>query len=171
MIFFQHESTLPIFITDLHFPLSYFGWLLTINTLLIVFCELPLNIATMQWSYRTNFVLGSIFVTLGFAGMYFVSQAWHLAILAACWTIGEMILFPAANSYIAEISPVETRGSYMALFNTSYNLGLLLGPLGGAFIMQHLGASGLWIACGFWGMLSIVGFYFLKIREVKENLF
>lgn len=167
MIFLQHESTLPIFIkTNLNLPLSFFGWLMTINTLLIVFFELPLNIATINWSYRTNFILGSFFIAVGFAGMYFAALAWQIALLAVCWTIGEMILFPASNSYVADIAPEANRGSYMSLYNTSFNISLILGPWIGALIMQHLGAHGLWMACGLWGLLSIIGFYFLPIRKV-----
>jgi predicted MFS family arabinose efflux permease len=139
---------------------------MTINTLLIVFIELPLNIATLNWSYRINFILGSFFTTVGFAGMYFVTLKGQIVLLAVCWTIGEMILFPASNSYVADIAPEANRGSYMSLYNTSFNIGLILGPWCGALIMQQLGAHGLWISCGLWGLLSIIGFYFLPIRKV-----
>lgn len=167
MIFYQHESTLPVFLNlDLHLPLSFYGLLFTLNTLLIVFFELPLNVATLSWSYRVNFILGTLFNIVGFAGLYFATQAWHVVVLTIIWTIGEMILFPAASSYIADIAPENVRGSYMALFSTSSNLALLLGPWGGAIVMGWLGASGLWIVCGLWGCLSVFIFYF--VRDVKN---
>lgn len=163
MIFFQSESTLPVYLSkNLHFPLSFYGWLFTINTLIIVFCELPLNVATLNWPYRVNFILGSLFITMGFAGLLFASQPWHVIMLTITWTIGEMILFPASNSYVADIAPHDRRGSYMGLFSSSTNLGILLGPWSGALVMQQYGANGLWIACGFWGIISVVIFYFLR---------
>ena len=162
MIFFQHESTLAVFLNDLHFPLSFYGLLFTLNTLIIVFFELPLNIATMNWPYRINFMLGSVFITFSFASLVFVSKEWHVVLLAIFWTLGEMILYPSSSSYVADIAPESQRGNYMALYSTCSNLGMLLGPWAGAIIMQQLGANGLWIACGFWGILSIVLFNYVK---------
>lgn len=174
MIFFQHESTLAVYLhQDLGLPLSFYGWLFTVNTLMIVFLELPLNIATFNWPYRTNFILGSIFITIGFAGLIFADKAWHIVLLTIFWTIGEMILFPSASSFITEIAKEENRGSYMSLFNTCSNLGLLLGPWSGAFIMQYFGGSMLWVACGLWGIIPIILFKYLSepdMNLVKESV-
>jgi len=169
MVFYQHESTLPIYLKqNLEFPISFYGWLFTINTLMIVFLELLLNIATINWPYRVNFILGSVFISLGFAGIYFASKMWHIIMLTVIWTIGEMILFPAASSYIAEIAPNERRGSYMSLFNVSINFGLFIGPWMGAIIMQHMGGSFLWPICGMFGIFSCVIFFFLqKSKNIK----
>ena len=168
IIFFQHESTLAIFLNrDLHFPLSFYGLLFTINTLMIVFFELALNVATMHWTYRTHFFLGTFFITLGFAGLLFASQEWHVVLLTISWTLGEMIFFPSASSYIAEIAPESLRGSYMSVFATCSNLGMLLGPWGGALVMQQWGAHGLWLACGLMGIIGMLIFYSLKERPKK----
>jgi MFS family permease len=162
MVFFQHESTMAIFLnTDLGIPLSFYGLLFTLNTLIIVFFELPLNIATLNWPYRVNFMLGSLFTTAGFAGFFFASTEWHILLLTVIWTLGEMILFPAASSYIADIAPEAHRGSYMALYSTAPNVAMLLGPWGGAILMEQYGASGLWLACGVWGLLSVIIFNYL----------
>jgi len=167
IVFFQHESTLPVFINEtLKWPLSFYGWLLTVNTLLIVFCELPLNILTMNWSYRMNFILGSFLTVFAFMMMYFVTLKWQLIMIAVCWTLGEMILLPAASSYIADIAPVPERGTYMSLYNATFNFSLVFAPLGGAFIMQHLGAFNLWLVCGAWGFLSVVMFWFMRVKAV-----
>jgi MFS family permease len=163
MVFFQHESTLAVFLkADLHLPLSFYGWLFTINTLLIVSMELVLNVFMLNWPYRTNFILGSALITAGFAGLSLATQAWHVILLTLLWTFGEMILYPSASSYIADIAPVEHRGSYMSLFSTSSNIGLFFGPWAGAALMGHIGGRGLWLACGLWGILSLVIFYFTR---------
>lgn len=165
LVFFQHESTLAIFMTDnLHLPVSLYGWLFTINTLMIVFFELPLNVATLNWPYRVNFIAGGAFITLGFAGLMFASQSWHIMLLAVSWTIGEMLFYPSATSYIAEIAPLEKRGSYMALYSTCSNIGMLFGPLLGALLMQYVSANGLWIGCGFAGIISMLTFTQLRLK-------
>lgn len=159
MVFFQHESTLSVYINqNLGLPVSLYGLLFTLNTLLIVFLELSLNIATLHWPYRVNFILGTVFITAGFAGLYFATTVWNIIFLSVTWTIGEMILYPSASSYIAEIAPEERRGSYMSLFSTASNLGMLLGPWAGAVVMQQLSGSALWVVCGIWGLFSLAIF-------------
>lgn len=168
MVFFQHETTLSVYLKqDLGLPVSLYGLLFTINTLLIVFFEIALNIAILNWPYRINFILGSLFITVGFTGFLFTTSVWGIISLSVIWTIGEMILYPSASSYIAEIAPEGRRGSYMSLFSTSTNLGILLGPWAGALIMQYLGGKMLWFVCGIWGIISIIVFNFLT--EPKKN--
>lgn len=163
MVFYQHQSTLAVFLhQDLAFPTSFYGLLFTLNTLIIVFLELPLNIATFNWSYRTNFILGSLFIGAGFGGLFFATTARDVILLTIVWTFGEMILYPSASSYIADIAPLAHRGRYMSLYSTCSNLGLLLGPWAGANIMQVYGAKGLWFACGIWALCSMAAFYFLR---------
>lgn len=165
MVFYQHSSTLSIFLSrNLHLPLSFYGILFTINTLMIVFFELPINIATSHWSGRRCLIVGSIFMTIGFGGFLFASMAWEVMFLTIVWTIGEMVLMPSATSYIAEIAPETGRGGYMSLYSTSVNLGMFIGPWAGGLIMQHFTASGLWIFCIMLGIISILTF--AQIRKI-----
>lgn len=171
MVFYQNSSTMPIFVhQDLHLSFRFYGLLFTINTLMIVFFELPLNIATLSWSPRRSMVTGSLLLTLGFGGLFFATQPWHVLALTAVWSIGEMILFPAANSYIAEIAPENNRGSYMSVFTTSINVGMLLGPLGGAMLMHHFTYKGLWLGCGLWGFLSVLIFQYIHPPPHPEKI-
>jgi MFS family permease len=163
MVFYQNQSTMPIFINqELHLPLSFYGLLFTINTLMIVFFELPLNIATLHWPASRSLSIGSLLIGLGFCGFLLVSSAWEVAMIIVVFTIGEMILFPTASSYIAEIAPEHSRGNYMSILSTSINLGLLIGPWSGALLMHHLTSKSLWIACGLWGLLAAGIFQYLN---------
>lgn len=167
MVYFQHESTLSLFLSnDLHFDMRFYGLLFTLNTLIIVVCELPLNIATLHWPYRINFMLGSFFITLAFTTLAFAHQAWHIILSAILWTLGEMILYPSSNSYVADIAPLTLRASYMSIYSTCSNVGMLFGPLAGAFIIENAGSRVLWLVCGAWGMLSVLLFNF--VRKPKE---
>jgi MFS family permease len=166
LVFFQHESTLSIFLTrDLQWPASFYGLLFTLNTLLIVFFELALNILILSWSPRLSLMTGTVFITIGFAGLFFVSMKWHVLVLAVLWTIGEMILFPASSSYVADISPPGRRGSYMGIYSACSSIGLFLGPLLGAVIMHHFSSSSLWIACAIWGVMSFLIFGLMPYRS------
>lgn len=160
MIFFQHESTLPVFLSNnLHLPLTVYGFIFTINTIMIVCLELPLNVLTLSWPYRINFMLGTLLTCIGFVALYFATTAWDIYLSTVIWTFGEMIIFPAASSYIADIAPAHLRGSYMSVYSMTSNLAMWIGPWAGAVVMQHFGAHVLWIVCGVWGLLSVAMFY------------
>ena len=162
MVFYQNSSTMPVFVhQDLHLSFSFYGLLFTVNTLMIVFFELPVNIATLSWTPKRSLTVGSLFLGLGFGCMVFASLPWHVLFLTVLWSIGEMILFPAANSYIAEIAPETSRGNYMSIFTTSLNVGLLLGPWSGAMLMHHFTSRGLWLGCALWALISIWIFQYL----------
>lgn len=157
MVFFQHDSTMAIFLNDkLNLSLQFYGLLFTINTLIIVFCEIPLNVATLSWSPRFSLSLGSFLITLAFFLLLFVHTVFGIILLTILWTVGEMIFYPTCSSYAAELAPNEERGSYMSIFSLAGNLGNFLGPWSGLLILHHFGFSTLWLACGIFGMISVV---------------
>ncbi len=167
MVFYQHEVTLPVFLDQfLHLPLSIYGWLFTINTLLIVCFEIPINIVMLNFPYRINFVAGSLCIAAGFFGLMWAHDQWGVYSLTVLWTLGEMMLYPSASSYVADIAPSAHRGSYMSILSTSSNLGLLLGAWFGALAMQHLGAPLLWVGCGGLGLLSVI--LLLRLPEPQK---
>jgi hypothetical protein len=71
-VFFQHEGALPLdVVRDLGLPASAFGWMLTINTVLIVLFEVRLNLATTHWPHRKSLFVGGLFLASGFGAMAF----------------------------------------------------------------------------------------------------
>ncbi|MBA3661681.1 MAG: MFS transporter [Gammaproteobacteria bacterium] len=166
MIFAQHESTLVLFLShDLNFSLSFYGLLFTLNTLMIVGFEFLINIIMLKWTYRLSFTIGGLFITLGFFCLGFAVTKMQVVLLAMSWTLGEMIFFPAVSSYIADIAPKESRANYMGINSTAANVGMLLGPWGGALLMAHFGSEVLWAACGLFGLFSL--YVFSQCKEPK----
>ncbi len=63
MVFFQHIGALPLFIvSDLGFSTAVFGLLTAVNTVLIIFIEVPLNDSMRHWDDRKALALGASFV-------------------------------------------------------------------------------------------------------------
>jgi hypothetical protein len=53
LVFFQLTSSLPLFLVrNLRLPESLYGTVFTLNTLMIVALEVPLNTAMAHWSHR-----------------------------------------------------------------------------------------------------------------------
>jgi MFS family permease len=145
IVFYQHESSLSLYMVEyLHMSPAFYGTLFTINTLLIVALEVPLNTATARLPNTWSLVAGSVLFAIGFGGLAFLSSSGGIVALAVVWTFGEMTLFPAMSSHLAEIAPVSLRGTYMGAYSMSLSVALTIGPWLGNQLLASKGAVGLW---------------------------
>jgi len=144
-VFFQHEGALPLdVVRDLGMPASFFGWMFTINTLLIVLFEVRLNLATSHWPHRRSLFTGGLFIAAGFGAMVFCHTRIAIAGTVVIWTIGEMILLPSMSNLVAELAPPDRRGEYMGLYSMSWGLAFAIGPWLGTFVLEQFGRVTLW---------------------------
>jgi MFS family permease len=160
LVGFQLTSTLPLFLVRYqHFQESVFGTIFTVNTLLIVALEVPLNTAMAHWTHRRTLMLGAFLYAVGFGSYALVGIAPFgktTGVFAAVviWTFGEMILMPGSSAYAAEIAPPERRGEYMGLYTMSFNIAFAVGPWLGASLLGKWGATTVWSAAFVSGCIS-----------------
>jgi MFS family permease len=155
LVFFQHEAAMSLyFVRDLGLPASSFGLLFTINTLLIIFLEVPLNLRMAEWPHGRALALGAFLIGAGFGGMAFATGFRSVALTVVIWTFGEMILLPTSSAYAAEIAPAERRGSYMGLYTMSFSVAFAVGPWLGTLTLDRHGPAVLWGAAFLLGCLS-----------------
>lgn len=146
VVFFQHEGALPLFLVQtLGQSTAFFGVLFTINTLLIVAFEIPLNSATAHWPHTRSMGVGSALITIGFGALAFASSPAVVIITVLFWTFGEMLLFPSMSAYLGDVAPAESRGVYMGAFTTSTQLGFALGTSFGAYMFARVGIPSVWL--------------------------
>jgi predicted MFS family arabinose efflux permease len=164
IVFFQHHSMLPLFLVrDLGLRESSYGLLFTINTLLIIFIEVPLVTALSEWSYRRTLALGALLIGAGFGALALAQGFRSVALTVVVWTFGEMIFLPGSAAYAAEAAPAGRRGEYIGLYAMSFSTAFALSPWLGARVMEALGARALWVATLLAGSLS--AFLLLRLRE------
>lgn len=157
MVFMQHFSSLPLFIVDgLGFSRSTFGLLVAVNTVIIIIAEVPLNANMSHWADWKGLALGSLLCAIGFGGMVFTTEIIGIIITIIIWTFGEMIFFPAAASFAAEISPENRRGEYMGYFQMMFSLSFTLAPWGGTKLYEVYGTDILWTVTFLFGIISAI---------------
>jgi predicted MFS family arabinose efflux permease len=155
IVFFQHASTLPLFLVrDLGLTESIYGMMFTINTLLIITLEVPLNGATSGWSHRRTLALGALLTGLGFGGVGLAHGTAGVALMVVVWTFGEMILLPGSAAFAADAAPPERRGEYLGLYSMSFSGAFAIAPWLGARTMELLSPRALWGAAALCGLLS-----------------
>jgi predicted MFS family arabinose efflux permease len=155
IVFFQGEAALPLFLVrDLGISEVAYGILFTLNTVLIIFLEVPLNLATHHWPHRRTLCLGAFLCALGFGALVFVQGFFTTAITVVIWTFGEMLLLPGSSAYVAEIAPIAKKGAYMGFYGVAFSLAFAIGSWLGTAVLSAYGAQTLWLTAFAAGCLS-----------------
>jgi predicted MFS family arabinose efflux permease len=155
IVFFQHMSSMPLYLVrDLHLSEIDYGLLFTINTLLIVALEVPINSATAHWSHRRTLALGAFLSGAGFGALAFAWDFWSVTATVVVWTFGEMFLFPSLAAYVTDIAPKARRGEYMGLTQMAMSLAFAIGPWAGTAVLEKFGGRTLWLASFGFGLAA-----------------
>ncbi len=155
IVFFQHLSSMALYlVSDLHLTALDYGLLFTINTLLIVALEVPINSATAHWPHRRTLAIGAFLSGAGFGALAFAWNFWSAAATVVIWTFGEMFFFPALAAYVTDIAPSARRGEYMGIAGMAMNLAFAVGPWAGTTVLQKFGARTLWLAAFACGLVA-----------------
>ena len=165
VVFFQHISSMPLFLVrDLGISAAKYGLLFTINTLLIVFLEVPLNTGTAHWSHRRTLALGTFLSAAGFGALAFAWDFWSAAATVVIWTFGEMFFFPGMAAYLTDIAPENRRGEYMGLSQMTMGLAFMVGPWIGMQALDSWGGPALWSLMFFCGLAATL--VMMRLPEV-----
>jgi MFS family permease len=171
MVLFQTQAAMPLFlVNELNLSETIYGLLMAINTVLIIFLEVPLTLAIAGWPHRRALSLGALLFAIGFGALAIVNGVWTVGATIVIWTFGEMILFPGASAYMAEIAPEEKRGAYMGMYLMTFSIAFAVAPSIGTATLQRFGATTLWTAAFIGGCLSAAMMLMLRAKSNRVEL-
>jgi MFS family permease len=169
LVFFQLQAAMPLFIVkNLGMSEAAFGSLIAINTVMIIFIEVPLNNAIIKWPHRKALSVGALLCAIGFGGMALTTNTYGIILTIVTWTFGEMIFFPSSAAYMSEISPPERLGEYMGYYQMTFSISMAFGPWLGTVVFQNFGAPVLWAATFVLG--SIAAGLMLRLNALKISV-
>jgi len=164
-------NTWPIHLRE-HFKISekYIGLFLTLNAIMIVLMEMPLVHKIEKFNHQKIMALGALLLGVGFSMLSLGGSPIFVGLTVVIWTIGEMLVFPFVVSFIAGRSSEKNRGVFMGMYNISFSLAVVFGPLIGTGIYDFWGPDMLWYGCGVLGLLACMGFLYINTLEDKISL-
>jgi predicted MFS family arabinose efflux permease len=120
------------------------GVIFLVNTLVIVLAQLPIAhqlegrrrmpaLALMTVLWATSWML----VLLFGATLETVAAAVGFALAGIVFGLGECFQGPTQGALVADLAPPRLRGRYMALSAISWEIGFVIGPAIGGFILDH----------------------------------
>ena len=167
LVYFQHLGAFPLFLVhDLGFATSVYGIVFAINTVTIIFIEVPLNNSMNDWNEKKSLALGALLIGIGFGAMALATNLTIIILTTVIWTFGEMIFFPVSASHVSGLAPEKKRGEYMGYFQMMFSVAFLFGPWFGTLVFEYYGAVVLWIATFILGITSAL----LLIKSEKNKL-
>ena len=162
IVYMQMNATLSVFLRDVHgFPTEYFGFILSMNALMVVVFQLWISGKMARYSPMKVMALGTLFYMLGFSMYGFVSEPYLFFIAMGIITIGEMIEMPIGQTAAAFFAPEDKRGRYMAVFGFHWAIPNLFGVLLAGLVMEYIGPNWVWYFAGILSLIAAVGFWLL----------
>ncbi len=153
LVFLQISSTFSLHVTRLGFSAATYGMILSLNGVLVTFCELPMSTITGRFKPWQMMAFGYFLISIGFAGNAFAHSEAALIGCVVIFTFGEMATFPVTSAYIAGLSPAHMRGRYMGVYALVWSAGLIAAPQIGLRLLA-IGPMTLWLTCGVLGLIA-----------------
>lgn len=141
--FSQIESSLPIHLGELGKDAELFALLLTINAVVVILLQYPMNHWAGKKSVLTGLVVGSVLCIAGYFAFGVGDSNLSFILGIVLLTLGEVLVFPVSSLFIDRIADDRMRGIYYGA-NGFGQLGLFIGPLLGGWLLEVIGGRSLW---------------------------
>lgn len=158
---------MPIYAkTNFGVPENLYGWIPTTNALMVVGLQIWVTRRTRHYETRRMMSLGMLFYAIANGLVGLATGFWGFWVAMIIMTIGELIIVPTSNTYVANIAPAHMRGRYMSIYGLTWSFGQMVGPVLGGLLNDNFGPVYIWIGGLAIGLISALGLYLLS----KQNL-
>ena len=159
VIFVQLISTYPLYLRRTYgLAENRIGSVLAVNTLMIVFLEMPLVHWLSRFAPGRVVAWGALFFGASFPLLPLGRSFGFAALCMAVLTVGEMLTLPMLATLISNRAPASSVGRFQGMFSLAFTVAFVIGPLLGTWIYGSWSAEALWIAVGLLAVLLWLGF-------------
>ncbi|MCX5397939.1 MFS transporter [Streptomyces sp. NBC_00102] len=147
---------------------SDFGTAIAVNGLLIVVLQIPVTRFIEHRDPRQLLIVSTLFAGYGFGLTAFAGSVAAYALTVCVWTLGEIVNAPTQSGLVVKLSPAQGRGRYQGMYTMSWSVAALVAPLMSGVVIDHWGASWLWMTCALLGTATALG-YWLLMRNLAGD--
>jgi MFS family permease len=168
IVYMQMNTTLSVYLRDVHnVPAQGFGYILSMNAAMVVLFQFYVTRRMEGQPPLRMMTVGTLLYALGFSLYGLVADFASFLFAMVIITIGEMIVVPVSQAFVAQLAPEDMRGRYMAFFGFSWIIPGMIGPLLAGLIMDNTDPRWLWYAAGLLGAAAASVFALLNRRNAK----
>jgi MFS family permease len=153
--------------TNFGVPENLYGWIPTTNAILVVSLQVFVTRRTRDYETRRMMSLGMFFYAMANGLVGLATGFWGFWVAMVIMTIGELIIVPTSNTYVANIAPADMRGRYMSIYGLIWSFGQMVGPVLGGLLNDNFGPVYIWVGGAIIGLISAGGLYLLSRQVLK----
>lgn len=169
LVYMQMNTTLAVYLRDVHGVNEQgFGYILSLNASMVVLFQFWITHRLRNHPPLVLMTVGCLLYSLGFSLYGLVSLYWLFLFAMAIITVGEMIAIPIAQALVAQMSPEDMRGRYMAMYGFSWIIPGAIGPLLAGLIMDNGDPRWVWYAAGILGVAA-AGMFAMLYRQSQSR--
>jgi MFS family permease len=169
-VYTQMMSTLSVYLRDYKgVPEQGYGALITINATLVIALQFWITRKLRGNHPLKVMAFGMVFYIVGFSMYGFVSGFGFFIAAMVIITVGEMVVTPTEQGFVAQISPENMRGRYMAVRGLAWTISGMIGRLAAGVILDYVNPDWVWYVTGFVGAIAMLGFYLQYQKEKGET--
>lgn len=147
LVYLQIMITLPLSMAHRGLQPADAGILFTTSALTIVLGQPLLRLKPIAaLSAPAAFATGYTLLAVGLAGYGVTHPLGALLVPTIVWSLGDLVLMGRVYALVADLAPTGGTGRYMAVFGISWGVAGVLAPVAGTQLLEHEGATTLWLA-------------------------
>ena len=159
IVYIQMYSTLSVYLNEVFGTGARgYGFLFSMNAVMVVLFQFWITRRISNRPPLLMLALGTAIFGVGFLMYGFVGVFWLFMVAMAIITIGEMIISPVGQAFVAQLAPADMRGRYMAMFGFAWAVPHAVGPLLAGLIMDNTDPRRVWYAAGIVSAVAVVGY-------------
>ncbi|EAR11029.1 MFS transporter [Reinekea blandensis] len=169
IVFSQFKTTFAIYLKEVfNFSSKDISFIFLLNTLLVIFIEVPLIAFTARFNQVRLMLLGSCALCFGFAAISLSSNYTFPFLSVIVWTVGEMLFFPIILNEFVKAS-TNHRGKVVGWHQTLFATGNFLGAPIGFYFYQYLDGDAVWLLCAAIGFVSLFALPILSFQKSRQE--
>ncbi|MEJ2149852.1 MAG: MFS transporter [Chloroflexota bacterium] len=159
VIYNQLYNTLSVYLRDLHgLPAQGYGLLMSINAGTVVLFQFWVTRRVRDRPPMLMMAVGAALYMVGFTMYGFVTTFVFFTAAMVIITVGEMVVLPVSQAFVANLAPDDMRGRYMAVFGISWVIPASIAPGLAGLILDNYNPNWVWYGGGVIAALSVAGF-------------
>jgi len=148
---------------------SQYGLIQMTNAAMVVMFQIGVTSITKRYLPLPVLAVGTLIYAFGVGSIALGQGFWGFWMSLIVITMGELMVMPTSNTYVADLAPLDMRGRYMAAFAFAPGVGRSIAPMIGGLLNDQIGPRAIWIGGGVIGLASALSYFIISKKYSPEK--
>ena len=161
---------IPVFAPLVAISPSEVGIILSVNTFLMAFLQVPIGRITDKGNKVALIVIGSAVAAVALAVIPLSRSFWSLLVITAIIGVGGAMQQPSIMALTVDAGRTIGMGTSMGAYNTTFGIGMILAPLIGGIFMDFISIDAVFYVSGAISLLATVVFAVMMQKSARQDV-